>query len=112
MFSFLKLLNTVMMVNVCKKYIKDILQELGSSIFFFALFLFERVKVLLETIISCLYEVLAEYRHISTIWAVSSLTKGVRYHFCISIWYTCFASCVFLGICRRKSLFYKFKIHE
>ena len=34
---------------------------------------FERVKVLLERIISCLYEVLAENRHISTVWAVSSL---------------------------------------
>ena len=32
-----------------------------------------RVKVLLERIISCLYEILAEYRHISTVWAVSSL---------------------------------------
>ena len=33
----------------------------------------ERVKVLLERIISCLYEVLAEDRHISTVRAVSSL---------------------------------------
>ena len=31
MFSFLKLLDTVMMVNIRKRYIKDILQELGSS---------------------------------------------------------------------------------
>ena len=31
-FSFLKLLNTVTMVNICQKYIKDILQELRSSI--------------------------------------------------------------------------------
>ena len=34
-FSFLQLLNTFTMVNICKKYIKDILQELGI----FALFL-------------------------------------------------------------------------
>ena len=48
---------------------------------------FEKVKVLLERIISCKYEVLAEYRHISTVWTVSSLMqyqaaqltkKGVR----------------------------------
>ena len=39
---------------------------------------FERVKVLLERIISCKYEVLAEYRHISTVWAVSSLLTGQR----------------------------------
>ena len=38
---------------------------------------FERVKVLLERILSCLYEVLAEYRHISTVWAVSSLPDVV-----------------------------------
>ena len=31
-FLFLKLLDTVMMVNICKEYIKDILQEFGSSI--------------------------------------------------------------------------------
>ena len=29
--------------------------------------------MLLERIISCKYEVLAEYRHNSTVWAVSSL---------------------------------------
>ena len=34
-FSFLKLLNTFMMVNISKKYMKGILQELGSSIFCF-----------------------------------------------------------------------------
>ena len=32
---FLKLLNTVMMENICKEYNKDILQELGSSIYAF-----------------------------------------------------------------------------
>ena len=39
---------------------------------------FERVKVLLERIISCQYEVLAECRYISTVWAVSSLATPVR----------------------------------
>ena len=38
---------------------------------------FERVNVLLERIVSCLYEVLAEDRHISTVWAVSSLLDVV-----------------------------------
>ena len=34
--------------------------------------------MLLERIISCEYEVLAEYRHISTVWTVSSLHGKVN----------------------------------
>ena len=36
--------------------------------------------VLLERIISCKYEVLAKFRHISTVWAVSSLLPGLNQH--------------------------------
>ena len=43
--------------------------------------------MLLERIISCKHEVLAEYRHISTVWTVSSLLGGLNAFY----WYQIFA---------------------